>query len=156
MQNEAVVRLGGYLAQSDFGGIVKEEIGAKSVEYAMNHAAAFQRSGAKGAVEPVEAPAGGCDLTELGIAGMRPERRQSGGSFTDAVLRMLEAQAAGSVASTASTAAVEAAAGALSRALAAAEVSGPGVGPGRGVWGVSGASRARPGEVGPSPCTSWT
>ena len=56
---------------------------------------------------------------------MRPERRQSGGSFTDAVLRMLEAQAAGSVASTASTAAVEAAAGALSRALAAAEVSGP-------------------------------
>ena len=48
VQNEAVVRLGGYLAQSDFGGVVKEEIGAKSVEYAMNHAAAFHRSGAKG------------------------------------------------------------------------------------------------------------
>ena len=48
VQNEAVVRLGGYLAQSDYGGIVKEEIGAKSVEYAMNHAAAFHRSGAKG------------------------------------------------------------------------------------------------------------
>ena len=56
---------------------------------------------------------------------MRPERRQSGASFTDAVVRLLEAQAAGSVASVASTAAVEAAAGALSRALAAAEVSGP-------------------------------
>ena len=74
---------------------------------------------------------------------MRPERRQSGGSFTDAVVRLLEAQAAGSVASTASTAAVEAAAGALSRALAAAEVSGPGWIRGAvsgSSWGKSGAT----------------
>ena len=48
VQNEAVVRLGGYLAQSDYGGIVKESIGAKEVEYTVNHAAAFHRSGAKG------------------------------------------------------------------------------------------------------------
>ncbi|MDE2667228.1 MAG: hypothetical protein OXI69_13875 [Acidobacteriota bacterium] len=48
VQNEAVVRLAGYLAQSDFGGIVEEELGAKRVEYAVNHAAMFHRSGAKG------------------------------------------------------------------------------------------------------------
>ena len=47
-QNEAVVRLGGYLAQSDYGGIMKESIGAKSVDYVTNHAAVFHRSGAKG------------------------------------------------------------------------------------------------------------
>ena len=53
------------------------------------------------------------------------ETRESGGTFTDAVVRLLEAQAAGQTADASSTAAVEAAAGALSRALAAAEVSGP-------------------------------
>lgn len=66
-------------------------------------------------------------MIELGISSFRPEHRQSGGTFNDAVLRFLESQAAGSAAaaSTGSTAAVEAASGALSRALAAAEVSGP-------------------------------
>ena len=53
------------------------------------------------------------------------EVRQSGGDFTDAVVRLIEAQAAGTAADASSTAAVEAAAGALSRAFAAAEVSGP-------------------------------
>ena len=52
VQNEAVVRLGGYLAQSDYGGIVEEEIGKKRVEYTVNHAAAFHRSGAKGLLSP--------------------------------------------------------------------------------------------------------
>ena len=47
VQNEAVVRLGGYLAQSDYGGIVSEAIGAKSTTYAVNHAALLFRSGAK-------------------------------------------------------------------------------------------------------------
>ena len=56
----------------------------------------------------------------------KPERRESGGSFTDAVLRMIEAQAAGSAADAGSTAAVEAASGALSRAFMAATVEGPG------------------------------
>ena len=55
----------------------------------------------------------------------KPEKRQSGGSFSDAVVRLLEAQAAGTAADASSTAAVEAASGALSRAFAAAEVSGP-------------------------------
>ena len=53
------------------------------------------------------------------------ETRVSGGDFTDAVVRLIEAQAAGTAADASSTAAVEAAAGALSRAFAGAEVTGP-------------------------------
>ena len=55
----------------------------------------------------------------------RTEKRDSGGDFSDAVVRLIEAQAAGSAADASSTAAVEAAAGALSRAFASAEVQGP-------------------------------
>ena len=54
----------------------------------------------------------------------RRERRDSGGDFSDAVVRLIEAQAAGTAADASSTAAVEAASGALSRAFAAAEVVG--------------------------------
>ena len=64
-------------------------------------------------------------MIQLGVANLRPEKRESGASFTDAVVRLLENQAAGSVVGTGTTAAVEAASGALSRAFAAAEVSGP-------------------------------
>ena len=55
----------------------------------------------------------------------KPERRDSGGDFSDAVVRLIEAQAAGSAADASSTAAVEAASGALSRAFAGARVDGP-------------------------------
>ena len=54
----------------------------------------------------------------------RREKRDSGGDFSDAVVRLIEAQAAGTAADASSTAAVEAAAGALSRAFARAEVIG--------------------------------
>lgn len=54
------------------------------------------------------------------------ETRDSGGDFSDAVVRLIEAQAAGSAADASSTAAIEAASGALSRAFASAEVQGPG------------------------------
>ena len=54
----------------------------------------------------------------------RLETRQSGGNFSDAVVRLIEAQAAGTAADASSTAAVEASAGALSRAFASAEVQG--------------------------------
>ena len=54
----------------------------------------------------------------------RRERRDSGGDFSDAVVRLIEAQAAGTAADASSTAAVEAASGALSRAFASAEVVG--------------------------------
>ncbi|MYH50829.1 MAG: phage portal protein [Gammaproteobacteria bacterium] len=53
------------------------------------------------------------------------EKRDSGGDFSDAVVRLIEAQAAGKAADASSTAAVEAAAGALSRAFASARVEGP-------------------------------
>ena len=53
------------------------------------------------------------------------EKRSSGGDFSDAVVRRLEAVAANQVADAASTAAVEAASGALSRAFSSAEVQGP-------------------------------
>ena len=52
------------------------------------------------------------------------EKRESGGNFSDAVVRLIEAQAAGSAADAGSTAAVEAASGALSRAFAGATVVG--------------------------------
>ena len=53
------------------------------------------------------------------------ERRDSAGSFAGAVVRMIEAQAAGSAADASSTAAVEAVSGALARALAGGTVEGP-------------------------------
>ena len=52
----------------------------------------------------------------------RREHRDSGGDFSDAVVRLIEAQAAGTAADASSTAAVKAASGALSRAFASAEV----------------------------------
>ena len=52
----------------------------------------------------------------------RREKRDSGGDFSDAVVRLIEARAAGTAVDAASTAAVEAASGALSRAFASAEV----------------------------------
>ena len=56
----------------------------------------------------------------------KPEKRDSGGDFSDAVVRLIEAQAAGTAADASSTAAVEAASGALSRAFASAEVQAEG------------------------------
>ena len=53
------------------------------------------------------------------------ETRESGGDFSDAVVRLIEQTAAGSTADARSTAATEAAAGHLSRAFASAEVVGP-------------------------------
>ena len=55
----------------------------------------------------------------------RREVRESDGAFADAVLRAIEAEAAGTAADNAATGAVEAAAGALSRAFAGATVEGP-------------------------------
>ena len=55
----------------------------------------------------------------------RNEKRESGGDFVDAVVRLIEAQAAGEAADAGSTAAVEAASGALSRAFANASVDAP-------------------------------
>ena len=56
----------------------------------------------------------------------KKEQRDSGGDFSDAVVRLIEAQAAGTAVDASSTAAVEAASGALSRAFASAEVQAEG------------------------------
>ena len=56
----------------------------------------------------------------------KKEQRDSGGDFSDAVVRLIEAQAAGTVADTSSTAAVEAASSWLSRALSSADVQAEG------------------------------
>ena len=45
--NEATIRLGGYLAQSDYGAIRSETIGPRSISYNMNHSAMFRNSGAQ-------------------------------------------------------------------------------------------------------------
>ena len=55
---------------------------------------------------------------------LKTEHR-SGGDYSDAVVRLIQAQAAGTVADVASTAAVECAAGSLARAFSAATVKGP-------------------------------
>ena len=44
--NEAVIRLAGYLAQSDYGAIRSETIGPKSVSYSVNHSSLMRSSGA--------------------------------------------------------------------------------------------------------------
>ena len=78
----------------------------------------------------------------------RGERRDSGGDFNDAVVRLIEAQAAGTAADASSTAAVEAASGALSRAFASAEVVGGALGARMRFSDVPGASWARSNPVG--------
>ena len=109
-------------------------------------------------------------MIELGIATMRPERRQqAGGDYTDAVVRAIQNRA-NSLVDVVGTAAVEAAAGLLSRAFAAAEVSAPpwakrAIGP--GFLGQAGRELIRAGqsmhvisvsELGALellPCSSW-
>ena len=46
LQNEAVLRFGGYLLGSGYGEVRSKSIGPLSVEHVVNHAAAFRNSGA--------------------------------------------------------------------------------------------------------------
>ena len=46
LKDEASIRFCGALAQSDYGTILKEDIGPRSVEYVTNHASMFRNSGA--------------------------------------------------------------------------------------------------------------
>ena len=51
--DEAVIRFAGYLAGSDYGGIVSESsVESATVTYSVNHADAFRRSGAAGLLSP--------------------------------------------------------------------------------------------------------
>ena len=120
IKNEAVIRFVGWFAQADFATIRSETIGPRSVEYNMNHANALQDLRGNAIAESLEAPARRSDLMRL--PWQKAEKRESGGDFSDAVVRLIESQAAGSAADASSTAAVEAASGALSRAFASASV----------------------------------
>lgn len=46
LKNEAVLRFGGYLLGSDYGGVRSESIGPRQVEYITNSATMFRNSGA--------------------------------------------------------------------------------------------------------------
>lgn len=59
IRNEAMVRYCGYLRQSDYGGIRREEIGPKNTEYVVNHAAMFRNSGAMALLTPWKVRRGG-------------------------------------------------------------------------------------------------
>ena len=48
IKDEAVIRLAGYFAGADFGGVAKEDIGPRNVTYSTNQAGAFYRCGAAG------------------------------------------------------------------------------------------------------------
>lgn len=52
VRDEAVMRFGGYLLGSDFGGVRSESIGPREVEYVTNHGPAFRHSGAAGLLSP--------------------------------------------------------------------------------------------------------
>ena len=45
--NEAAIRMGGYLAQSDYGSIRENKVGGLEISYQMNHAMMFRNSGAQ-------------------------------------------------------------------------------------------------------------
>ena len=82
------------------------------------------------------------ERVEVAVDEPTRETRQSGGDFSDAVVRLIEQTAAGSTADARGTAATESAAGALSRAFAAAELRAA-VGAAGGVSDVPGASGPR-------------
>ena len=53
VRDEAVIRLAGYLAGADYGGILSETtVGSATLTHAPNHADAFRRSGAAGLLAP--------------------------------------------------------------------------------------------------------
>ncbi len=52
IKDESVIRFAGYLFASDFGGILREELGPQRIEYVTNHSAAFRNSGAAGLLSP--------------------------------------------------------------------------------------------------------
>ena len=52
VKDEAVIRLAGYWAGSDYGSIRKESIGPRDIEYITNHANAWRACGAYGLIAP--------------------------------------------------------------------------------------------------------
>ena len=59
VKDEAVIRMAGYWAQSDYGSIRTETIGPRSIEYQLNHSNAWRNSGAYGLLSPWKVRRGG-------------------------------------------------------------------------------------------------
>ena len=68
VKNQAVIRYAGYMSQSDFGGIRREEIGDRNVDYVVNHSRAWITSGAKAVLAPWK-PLGGVSVKHSSEAG---------------------------------------------------------------------------------------
>ena len=122
-----MIRFAGYLAGSDYGAFRKEPSsvgGQDGGEYVTNHAPRVPQFGRGDAAHAVAAAAGRGDrLMRWPWTKREPERRQAI-PFTDAVVRALEAQAAGTATGDPSAiAALEAATALYSRAFAAARLS---------------------------------
>ena len=52
VKDEAVIRYAGYMAGADYGGLRKESIGPRDIEYVVNHANAWRACGAYGLIAP--------------------------------------------------------------------------------------------------------
>ena len=52
VRDEAVIRLAGYMAGADYGGVRSETIGPRKVDYTINHANAWRNCGAHALVAP--------------------------------------------------------------------------------------------------------
>ena len=53
VKTEAAVRIIGYVAQADYGAVIREtSVGNKAIEWTTNHSAIFRNSGAKGLLAP--------------------------------------------------------------------------------------------------------
>ena len=52
VKSESVTRFCGYLAQSDYGAVVNEQVGPQQVTYVANHGPAFRNCGAKALLSP--------------------------------------------------------------------------------------------------------
>ena len=52
IRNEAVIRMAGYLLQSDFGGVRSEQVGEVSFEHSPNHGMAFRHCGSRALLAP--------------------------------------------------------------------------------------------------------
>ena len=95
IHNEAVIRLAGYLAQSDYGGISEETVGPMSVKWPVNHAAMFRNSGAAGLLAAWAGTPGGQRGGDgaVRLPWARVEKRES--SYTDTLVDLIVTRASG-------------------------------------------------------------
>ena len=81
LQNEAVIRFAGYLAQSDYGGILTEEVGPRKVTYAERHGAMFRNSGAEALLTRHKRRRAGAIGDTTPVISPAPQVAPSGGGY---------------------------------------------------------------------------